>query len=284
MPDEDAAPPRLVASAWTSAGDASPRRREGRSPVALEDRVRAVAATGWDALALAEADLRDADLGALAEWVERHGLVVAELELLTDWWQGRSPRTPLLGRLVDAAGRLGAGVVKAAVELPAEARDLPRLASRLRVLADVVEAEGLRLALEPMAHDGSLPVVETVALVERVDRAAVGLCLDVWHVRRSGLGDADLLELLGGDADRLHVVELGDAPAAPRGDLSTDGIDHRLLPGQGDLDVRGFVDAVRRLGYRGAWSVEVLSERHRGLPVEAALAEARAAALAVLGS
>jgi sugar phosphate isomerase/epimerase len=33
----------------------------------------------------------------------------------------------------------------------------------------------------------------------------------------------------------------------------------RRLPGDGDFDIAGFVDAVRATGFQGPWGVEVLS-------------------------
>ena len=61
-----------------------------------------------------------------------------------------------------------------------------------------------------------------------------------------------------------------------------DSCDRRMLPGEGDLDVAGFVATLHELGWRGAWGVEMIAEAHRALPVDEALARARAATLACL--
>jgi sugar phosphate isomerase/epimerase len=50
------------------------------------------------------------------------------------------------------------------------------------------------------------------------------------------------------------------------GDLWTDTIDHRLLPGDGDFDVAGFVRAIGTAGYAGAITVDVLNRELRGRP------------------
>ena len=58
-----------------------------------------------------------------------------------------------------------------------------------------------------------------------------------------------------------------------------DSVDRRMLPGEGDLDVPGFVATMHELGWRGLWGVEMIAEAHRALPVDQALTRARAAAL-----
>jgi sugar phosphate isomerase/epimerase len=45
-------------------------------------------------------------------------------------------------------------------------------------------------------------------------------------------------------------------------------VNHRHLPGEGEFDIPGYVDACRRIGYAGPWGVEVLSEALRNLPIE----------------
>jgi sugar phosphate isomerase/epimerase len=273
---------QLVASAWTSAGNATPRRLAGRSPIELGERIRAVAATGWNAIALAGVDLQDADLDATAELVRELGLSVAELEFLTGWWQPQPAATRQLSLLRRAAIQLQASTIKASVEIPAGARQHNRLADRLNVLADVLQADGLHLALEPMANPESLSIAETVALIKNLARPTVGLCLDVLHARRSGLDDDAVARLV--DVSLLQVVELSDATVAIHGDISSDSVDHRRLPGAGELEVAGFVRALRQMGYHGPWSVEILSREHRTLPLTVALTQARQAGLAILES
>jgi sugar phosphate isomerase/epimerase len=78
-------------------------------------------------------------------------------------------------------------------------------------------------------------------------------------------------------ADYLFAVELNDAAAEPIGTLFEDTVHRRLLPGEGSFDVPAFINAVRATGFAGAWGVEILSDRHRSLPLPQALAEAREA-------
>jgi sugar phosphate isomerase/epimerase len=50
--------------------------------------------------------------------------------------------------------------------------------------------------------------------------------------------------------------------------LVDETVNHRRLPGEGELDVPAYVEACREHGYAGPWGVEVLSEELRNLPME----------------
>lgn len=51
--------PLMVATCWTSAGNVAPMQTDERSPIPFEERVQAIAATGWRGLGLAQDDLRE---------------------------------------------------------------------------------------------------------------------------------------------------------------------------------------------------------------------------------
>ena len=51
-------------------------------------------------------------------------------------------------------------------------------------------------------------------------------------------------------------------------DLVEETVNHRELPGEGDFDLRAFVEVCREHGYPGPWGVEVLSEELRNRPIE----------------
>src|SRR5712692_7070541 len=85
MRDED-----LLATCWTTAGDAAPLRGNEQSPVPLRERVEAAAAAGFRGFGLVYADLivaeREYGMGGIRSMLEDNGLVHVELELLTNWW------------------------------------------------------------------------------------------------------------------------------------------------------------------------------------------------------
>jgi len=94
----------------------------------------------------------------------------------------------------------------------------------------------------------------------------VGLTLDAWHWHHAGGTVADIL---AAGKDRIVVVHFDDAP-----DLPPDKIrdNQRLLPGEGIIDLTGFLKALEKIGYQDSLSVEVFG---RGLKEMAPAESAR---------
>jgi len=89
-------------------------------------------------------------------------------------------------------------------------------------------------------------------VVEAVGRDNFGICLDCWNVwQNAGLYDA--IRVCG---DRIFVVQVSDwrTPCS---------FEDRLIPGQGEIPLGLFLQAVRETGYAGAYSVEIFS---KGVP------------------
>lgn len=134
-------------------------------------------------------------------------------------------------------------------------------------LCDEAAAEGAAAALEPMPFMALRDLEAALAVVEGADRPNGGLCVDIWHMVRGDVPFAEVREL---PPERVVAVEIGDAAAHCVGDLLEDTLHRRLLCGQGDFDLDGFVDAVRATGFDGPFGVEILSDEQRKLPLEEA--------------
>lgn len=278
---------RLLATCWTSAGDARPGRGDGESPIALRTRIEAAARAGWDGFGLGPADLRRAlrttSLAEIRAMFGDAGIEHVELEFLADWWtdgERRAASDERRGLLFAAAEAFGARAVKVGGDMDGGAVDPDRFRSEFDALATQAREHGTRVALEAMPWSNLPTMRAAVDVVRDVANPGGGLCIDVWHARRSGATDRELREVV--PVEHLFVVELEDAAAAVVGSLWDDSVDRRLLPGEGDLDVAGFVATLHELGWRGHWGVEMISEAHRALPVDEALTRARAAALACI--
>ncbi len=93
----------------------------------------------------------------------------------------------------------------------------------------------------------------------------VGLLLDAWHWHHAGATPRDIV---AAGKDRIVHVHLSDAAKLPPEQVRDN---ERLLPGEGVIDWRGFLGALRQIGYDDGASPEVFG---RGLkektPEEAA--------------
>lgn len=270
--------PLLIAAHWTSAGAAVPLSADERSPVAFEARVAAASRAGFRGFGLLHADLvavRD-DLGyaAMRSVLADHGMEVVELEMLGDWWTDgprRERSDAVLRDLVEAGRELSARHIKAGFDYTGAVVSRSTLVDGLSRLARQAEVGGVRFALEPMPFANVSTIDDAWALLQEVGSDGLGLMVDVWHVARAGSDWSAVAGLPGG---AIVAVELDDALTKVEGSLLEDTLNNRKFCGEGDLDLSGFVAAVRHSGYNGPWGVEIISHELRALPVDEALRRA----------
>lgn len=264
--------PDLIASCWTAGGDADAVGGETPSPVDLRARIEAAAQAGWRGFGLMYPDLMHArdTIGyvTLRRMLDDNGIIHVELEYLEDWWETGDRRAESDRRRADlfaAARPLGARHLKVGAGVTDAPVDFQCLLDGWAALCEDAAEHGVRLAIEaaPYSH---LPTVQSmVRLVSEAGHPSGGLLLDVWHVYRSGTDYGDMAEMV--PPDSLFAVELSDAAAEVRGTLRSDTVHNRLLCGEGDADLVGFIRAIDRIGFDGPWGVEIISDAHRARPV-----------------
>jgi sugar phosphate isomerase/epimerase len=129
------------------------------------------------------------------------------------------------------------------------------------------------VSLEFMPFSNIPDLAAGVELVRTVNRANLGLMVDLWHLVRSG---TTLEELAGTPVELINGVELDDGSAGPVGDGYEDTILRRLLCGHGDFPVVEFIRTLRAMGWDGPWGLEIINAEYRRRPVREALASAYA--------
>lgn len=266
--------PELIATCWTSAGDAAPMRTSERSPFDPIDRVRRVAETGWVGLGFVLDDLRAVretiGFEALAEEIAAAGLRHVEVELCAGWW--KDPGEGWRGHweeLLEAAQALDAAFIKIGTDAGPAVEDVEAFVAPMRDLADQAQSSGTKVALEPLPFGLIASIPQGAELVRRVDHPAAGLIVDYWHVFRAGTSLDELRGSLA--AELVFGVELCDADNVVLGSLFEDTRDNRRLVGEGEQDVSGFIDVMQDIGFAGPWGVEILSAEHRRRPLGDAL-------------
>jgi sugar phosphate isomerase/epimerase len=276
----------LLATCWTTAGDAAPLRGDERSPIPLRHRVEAAAAAGFKGFGLVYADLvvaeQDHGLAGIRSILDDNGLEHLELELLTNWWTdgpARQASDAVRRHLLSAAEALGARHIKIAPDVADDPWDHGHWVRELAALAADAAGVGTRVGLEFLPWSNVKSIHDGLRLVQGAGHDAAGLIIDIWHTERAHTPPAELAAV-----PRRHVVgvELSDADASPVGTLFEDTVNRRRLCGQGTFDLQGFIIALRATGWTGPWGVEILSEEHRQRPVQEATAAAYTTAAAQL--
>lgn len=158
---------------------------------------------------------------------------------------------------IDIAARLG---VRCVVIHPAARRGLTPVdqeeTDRLNVtafrrLGDWAGERGVRIGLENLMRPGAMTSSELLALVEAIDRPAIGLVLDTSHAHRCRLDVAALIRACGALLIGTHISD-NDGSA-----------DQHLTPGNGTVDWPAVMQALTDIGYTGLFNLEIPGERHR---------------------
>lgn len=141
--------------------------------------------------------------------------------------------------------------------------DDARAAAQLRAMAERASRHDIRIGYEALAWGSRVNTFDHAwRIVEQADHPHLGLIVDSFHTLVLPYDWSGLADLPG---ERIFFVQLADAP---RLDMATLMLSrhHRCLPGQGELDVGGFTDAVLRAGYTGTLSLEIFNDALRSAP------------------
>jgi 4-hydroxyphenylpyruvate dioxygenase len=137
---------------------------------------------------------------------------------------------------------------------------IDRAAADFRELGERAAKRGMRVAFEALSwgrhiHDYR----DAWEVVRRANHPAVGLVLDSFHVLARG---TDLSAIRSIPSDRIFLVQMADAPKLNMDYLSWSR-HYRCFPGQGELPIDDFMDALHATGFDGLLSLEIFNDRFR---------------------
>jgi sugar phosphate isomerase/epimerase len=125
-------------------------------------------------------------------------------------------------------------------------------------LCDRAAAHGLVVGLEFLPFTNIATATDALAIVETADRPNGGVCVDIWHHVR-GADDLAMIRALPGD--RITGIQLSDGPIlSTGGSYYEETLRTRVPPGEGEMDVAGFLAAVRATGTTVPIGLEVCNE------------------------
>lgn len=228
----------------------------------LEDKLHAAADAGFAGVEMLEYDLlmspwsphrlaaEAADLGLSIEVYQPFHVETLPSELF-------SAHLRHAERKLDLVAELGARVlVCCSTHTTVGVDDEDLTVEQMRALADRAQDRGIRLAYEAVPWGRVNSHDDAWRIIRRVDHPALGLCLDSFHVL-SARNDAAAIEDI--TADKVFHVQLADSPRTSI-DVREWSLHHRLFPGQGVLDIVGFLDRITAQGYAGPLALEVFND------------------------
>ena len=234
----------------------------------LGEKLAAIAKAGFDGIEIFEQDFISFDLSPadVRKMVSDHGLEITLFQPFRDF-EGL-PDGPLRQRAFARARHkfelmceLGTDLMLICSSVhPAGLGGVDRCADDFQELGEIANSYGVRVGYEALAWGRYInDHRDAWEVVRRADHENVGLILDSFHTLGRKL-DPDSIRTIPGD--RIFFVQLADAPAIEM-DLLYWSRHFRNMPGEGDLDLPGFMDALYATGYDGPLSLEIFNDEFR---------------------
>lgn len=234
----------------------------------LREKLAAIAAAGFDGVEIFEQDFLafdgpPAEVGAM---VRDHGLEITLFQPFRDFEGLPEPQRghafERARRKFDLMNQLGTDLMLICSSVaPAALGGIDRAANDFRELGEIAKSFGVRVGYEALAWGRHVSDHRDAwEVVRRADHPNVGLILDSFHTLARKI-DVETIRAIPGD--RIFIVQLADAPLIDM-DLLYWSRHFRNMPGEGDLDVVGFMRAVAATGYDGPLSLEIFNDQFRG--------------------
>ena len=233
----------------------------------LDEKLRAIAAAGFDAVEIFENDLLSFNGSPrdVSQMCRDLGLAICAFQPFRDF-EGmpepqRSRNFARAERKFDLMQELRTDLLLVCSNIsPASLGGIDRAAADFRELGERAAARGLRVGYEALAWGRHVnDYRDAWEVVRRADHKSIGVILDSFHALAPSFPTTAIESI---PADRIFLVQLADAPKIGLDVLSWSR-HFRCFPGQGDLPVAEFMQAVRATGYAGTVSLEIFNDQFR---------------------
>ncbi len=234
----------------------------------FEEKLAAIARAGFDAVEIFENDFLtfDRSPAEVGQMVRDHGLVVSLFQPFRDF-EGmpepfRSRNFDRAERKFDLMAELGTDLMLICSNTsPVALGGIDRAAEDFHALGERAARRGLRVGYEALAWGRHISDHRDVwEIVRRADHPSIGLILDSFHTLSRKIELNSIRSIPG---DRIFIVQLADAPLIEM-DLLYWSRHFRNMPGEGDLAVTAFMQAIAATGYNGYLSLEIFNDQFRG--------------------
>lgn len=277
----------LLASMWLHGVGTTPFRgahgHRNWSPYPIDVRAELLSEAGFSAIGFIQQDIQHilqyditepgstrGKLQQLNSVLQSNGIDFVEIEFLTEWVlaeddprrQGEQEAKELL---LEAADVLGANHLKIG-NINGYPVPLSDQRERFTQISEDFAEVDTEVGLEffPIS-----PVVTTIddALEVTGGTDNGGLYLDLWHNTKLGIDFDRIAEL---SSDDIVAVEFNDGYVETNLSFLEETINLRKLPGEGEFDISGWIDALGSAGFDGPYGLEILSEEYRRFEPEEA--------------
>lgn len=234
----------------------------------LPEKLEAIARAGFDGVEIFENDFlafdgSPADVGRMARDL---GLEITLFQPFRDF-EGmpdalRTRTFDRAERKFDVMQELGTDMVLVCSNVSQAAHGgIDRAAADFQELGERAAKRGLKIGYEALAWGRYVnDHRDAWEIVRRANHPNVGLILDSFHSLSRKI---DINSIRSIPKEKIFIVQLADAPLIDM-DLLYWSRHFRNMPGEGDLPVTPFTEAVASTGYDGYFSLEIFNDQFRG--------------------
>lgn len=234
---------------------------------ALDVKLRTIAAAGFDAVEIFEPDFTcfDGTARDVARMCGELGLNICALQPFRDFEGMAEPQRKQAFRRVekkfDLMEQLGTDLLLVCSNVsPISLGGIDRAADDFRELGERASARGLRVGFEALAWGRHVnDYRDAWEIVRRANHNSIGIILDSFHALAPSFPVGPITAIPG---DRIFLVQLADAPQLDLDVLSWSR-HFRCFPGQGNLPITDFMQAIEATGYNGPLSLEIFNDQFR---------------------
>ena len=234
-------------------------------PGTLPEKLKAIAAAGFDGVEIFEDDLLKNPVKpvAIRNLADSLGLRIFLLQPFRDF-EGVAPekrpeKLASARRQFDLMSELGCDhlLVCSNTDADSSAEREVQIAD-LAALADMAQPYAIRIGYEALAWGKHVNrYLQAWDRVREVNHPALGIVLDSFHVLAVG-DNLDRLDEV--PLDKISFLQLADAPFKDM-NVQQWSRSYRCYPGQGDLPLVDFVSTLNQKGFSGPWSLEIFNDK-----------------------
>lgn len=125
---------------------------------------------------------------------------------------------------------------------------------------DIGKEYGITFQLEPVAWSPINSLSKSLDFIKETGRDNLKMVIDFWHLwYGEGTTPEELAQL---DPSMICNIHFCDGKKNPKGTVCDEEDLRGWWAGEGDINMADWVDAVKKTGYDGYWSYELISARH----------------------
>jgi sugar phosphate isomerase/epimerase len=138
-----------------------------------------------------------------------------------------------------------------------QAQIMDIMTENISAIADIGQQYGVRYQIEVIAHTQFNTLDQALDVIRRIGKPNIGLVIDFWHLFATGkTSPADIAAL---DPSLIFGVHFCDGRRPRPGEAWEETVLRAYMPGEGEIDIQAWTDAVKATGFDGVWSAELFS-------------------------